>query len=178
MTLRHVGLKVTAMAAGGVLSVASMVFASGLSLYPGTEAAGMAGAFRGVADDWSAAFWNPAGLVDLPATQVVGTGTFVLPNMNLTPSEYKKMTGHRLGFKNTIALKAAQKALHHKTTSGGSAVIPAILYIVLAIIGLGWLAMGINDSFQGSDWLISLVLYILFYIPGLIYTLIKMGKYY
>ena len=88
MTLRHVGLKVTAMAAGGVLSVASMAFASGLSLYPGTEAAGMAGAFRGVADDWSAAFWNPAGLVDLPATQVVGTGTFVLPNMNLTPSEF------------------------------------------------------------------------------------------
>ena len=58
------------------------------------------------------------------------------------------------------------------------AAIPEILYIILAIIGLGWLAMGINDSFGDFDWVISLILYCIFYIPGLIYTLIKLGKYY
>ncbi|MES2689166.1 MAG: YqaE/Pmp3 family membrane protein [Bacteroidota bacterium] len=56
--------------------------------------------------------------------------------------------------------------------------IPQGLYIVLAIFYMGWLAMGINDDFHGNDWLISLLLYIIFYIPGLIYTLVKMNKYY
>lgn len=62
--------------------------------------------------------------------------------------------------------------------AGKSAEIPKVLYIVLAIIGLGWLAMGINDNFSDWDWVISLVLYFLGWLPGLIYTLIKMNKYY
>jgi uncharacterized membrane protein YqaE (UPF0057 family) len=51
-------------------------------------------------------------------------------------------------------------------------------YIVLAIIWFGWLAMGINDNFEGFDWIISLLLYILGWLPGVIYTLIRMKKYY
>lgn len=71
-----------------------------------------------------------------------------------------------------------QKATSKSMKKAGSSVMPAILYIILAILAFGWLAMGINDNFSDFDWLISLVLYILFYIPGLIYTLIKMNKYY
>lgn len=56
--------------------------------------------------------------------------------------------------------------------------IPQILYIILAIFPLGWLGMGLNDNFTGSDWLISLILYLLMWLPGFIYTLIKMNKYY
>ncbi len=52
------------------------------------------------------------------------------------------------------------------------------LYVVLAIIALGWLAMGINDNFSGYEWLLSLLLYILGWLPGVIYTLIMMKKYY
>ncbi len=52
------------------------------------------------------------------------------------------------------------------------------VYILLAIIGFGWLAMGFNDNFEGFDWLISLVLYFLGWLPGVIYTLIMMKKYY
>jgi uncharacterized membrane protein YqaE (UPF0057 family) len=59
-----------------------------------------------------------------------------------------------------------------------AAAIPEILYIIMAIFPLGWLAMGINDNFTGSKWLISLLLYILFYIPGLIYTLVMLPTYY
>src|SRR4051812_27935905 len=40
-------------------------------------------------------------------------------------------------------------------------------YIVLSIFWLGWLAMGLNDDFEGFDWVLSLILYILFYFPGL-----------
>ncbi len=67
------------------------------------------------------------------------------------------------------------KMFHKK---GGSAEISKALYVVLAIIGFGWLGMGINDNFEDWDWVLSLVLYIIFYLPGLIYTLVKMKKYY
>ncbi len=60
----------------------------------------------------------------------------------------------------------------------GSAEIPKLLYIILAIFPLGWLGMGINDNFEGWDWIISLLLYILGWLPGIIYTLIMMKKYY
>jgi len=56
--------------------------------------------------------------------------------------------------------------------------IPKPLYVVLAIIALGWLAMGINDNFEGWHWVISLLLYILGWLPGVIYTLIMMKDYY
>ena len=52
------------------------------------------------------------------------------------------------------------------------------LYIILSIFWLGWLAMGINDNFQGYEWILCLVLYCLFWLPGFIYSLIKMGDYY
>lgn len=52
------------------------------------------------------------------------------------------------------------------------------VYVVLAIVFFGWLAMGLNDDFEGFDWLISLLLYILGWLPGVIYTLIMMKKYY
>jgi uncharacterized membrane protein YqaE (UPF0057 family) len=48
----------------------------------------------------------------------------------------------------------------------------------MAIVFFGWLAMGLNDDFEGFDWLISLLLYILGWLPGVIYTLIMMKKYY
>ncbi|MGC4058828.1 MAG: hypothetical protein QM743_12025 [Chitinophagaceae bacterium] len=76
------------------------------------------------------------------------------------------------------AVTEMQKTMHTKKAKRTADTIPVVLYVILAIFWLGWLAMGINDDFEGYDWLISLLLYILFYLPGLIFTLIKMGKYY
>ena len=93
----------------------------------------------------------------------------------LTPSKFEEMTGKKLSLIKKLKLKVAQKFIKKKAGTGD---ISKGLYIVLAIIGLGWLAMGLLDNWSGSDWIISLVLYFLFFIPGLIYTLIKMNKYY
>lgn len=80
---------------------------------------------------------------------------------------------------------AAVTAKHHSFFSRlihflmkPKAVISQPLYIVLAVFWLGWLAMGINENFADWDWVLSLVLYILFWLPGFIYTLIMMHKYY
>lgn len=78
----------------------------------------------------------------------------------------------------TAAPSAAVQKQSVKRTKRVANTLPQVVYVLLAIFWLGWLAMGINDDFQGSDWLISLLLYIILYLPGLIFTLIKMGKYY
>ena len=96
--------------------------------------------------------------------------------MSLTPAKFQELTGQKLSWKKKMQLKVAQKFLKKKAS--GKADISKGLYIVLAIIGLGWLAMGLLDDWNGSDWIIALVLSLLFWLPGVIYSLIKMKKYY
>ena len=95
--------------------------------------------------------------------------------MALTPSKYKEMTGQKLGFKKALALKAAQKVLKAK---GGSDKLSKGVYILLAILGLGWIGMGVASDWDGSEWIICLVLSALCVLPGLIYALVKMKNYY
>ena len=103
--------------------------------------------------------------------------------LNLTPAGYKKMTGEKLGLKKTIQLKVAQKALKKQLKKGaelnaaGDGITKGI-YILMAIFGLAWLAMGIKDDWTGSDWIVNLILTFLCWLPGLIHALIKMKKYY
>ncbi len=79
----------------------------------------------------------------------------------------------------TQAQKATEKqSIVSKLLKKGGAEISKALYVVLAFFWFGWLAMGINDNFEGWDWVISLVLYCILWLPGFIYTLVKMKKYY
>ncbi|MBP6688223.1 MAG: YqaE/Pmp3 family membrane protein [Lacibacter sp.] len=93
--------------------------------------------------------------------------------LSLTPEKVKEMTGKKMSFGQKIALKMAQKKAKR---AGGE--IPKGLYIVLAIFGLAWVAMGIMDDWSGSTWIINLVLTLLFWLPGLIHALIVMKNYY
>lgn len=51
----------------------------------GSKAIGMGGAFRGLADDWSAAYWNPAGLAQLEQSELSGMVVFLSPRPQFTP---------------------------------------------------------------------------------------------
>ena len=94
----------------------------------------------------------------------------------LTPNAYYDMTGEKLGFKKTIQLKAAQKFLKKKANQSED--ISKEIYIVLAIFGLGFVAMGLLDDWKGNDWIINLVLTALCWLPGVIHAFVKMKKYY
>lgn len=98
--------------------------------------------------------------------------------LNLTPARYEEMTGKKLGFFKKMELKAAQKFLKHKMAKSGKGDIPQGLYIVLAIVGLAWIAIGVMDNWSGTTWIINLLLYFLFWLPGLIHALIVMKNYY
>lgn len=96
--------------------------------------------------------------------------------LEMTPKKYRKITGKRLGFANSIKLKMAQKYIKRKTKK--SAGLPQILFFGMAMTWLGWLAMGILDGWSGANWIIALLLTMLCIIPGIIFSFIKMKEYY
>jgi|GEM_PF-454327 len=98
--------------------------------------------------------------------------------LSLTPSQYKQITGKRLGFFKSMELKMVQKQIKKQKGNEGGGDLPQWAYIVLSIFWLGWLAIGIRSNWKGNDWWIALLLYFVFYFPGLIYSLIVMKKYY
>lgn len=75
-------------------------------------------------------------------------------------------------------IKTESKAKQFLHKKANSSTIPVGLYILLAIFFLGWLAIGINDDWEGYAWLLALLLYIILWLPGFIFSLIKMGDYY
>lgn len=93
--------------------------------------------------------------------------------LSLTPEKLKEMTGKKMNFAQKLALKMAQKKARR---AGGE--ISKGLYIVLAIFGLAWVAMGVMDDWSGSTWIVNLVLTLLFWLPGFIHALIVMKNYY
>jgi len=96
--------------------------------------------------------------------------------LSLTPSKYKELTGHKLGLKKSMELKAAQKFLKKKMAADEK--IPKGLYILMAILGLGWIAIGVLTDWQGNDWWINLLLTLLCWLPGVIHSFVKMKDYY
>ncbi len=84
----------------------------------------------------------------------------------------KETKGKKMTFGQKIAMKFA------KMKSKKAADIPKGLYVVGAIFGFAWLLMGLMDDFKGNNWWVNLILYCIFYLPGLIHALIKMKEYY
>jgi len=122
---------------------------------------------------------------DAAVAEQVALSGLNLPNnldgeafLELTPKKVREMTGERLGIGGSIALKMAQRSYKKSLKRERAADIPQVLYIIGAIFGFAWLLMGIMDSFEGNNWWISLLLYILFFLPGIIFAFIKMNEYY
>ena len=97
--------------------------------------------------------------------------------LNMTPKEYEELTGMELSAADALKMKAAQKFLKKKLKNPKDD-LDKTVYIVLAIVGLGFVGIGILDDWDGSDWIIALVLSLLCWLPGVIYALVKMKNYY
>lgn len=123
--------------------------------------------------NWSDSFNNEPSVKALtPEMFQMGLDQF----LTLTPKKYKEMTGERMTIKQTVQLKVAQKVV--KKQMKGDPDISKGLYILLAFLGWAWLVMGLKDDWNGSDWIVNLVLYLLCWLPGFIHALTKMKKYY
>jgi hypothetical protein len=80
----------------------------------------------------------------------------------LTPAADKKATGKRLGLKKFLALKVVQAKMKREMKKNHSASpgdgITKEIYVLFAILALGWLAIGLLSDWEGIDWIINLVL--------------------
>ena len=84
----------TSVAAGSLMAATSAAQAGGFALRE-QSAAGMGGAFAGVAagaGGLSAMFWNPATLTDNPGIQASAVLTGILPYSNITPDASRSAT--------------------------------------------------------------------------------------
>ncbi len=96
--------------------------------------------------------------------------------LQLTPMKYEELTGRTMSIEQIQTLKATQQALRAEVMAQPK--IDKTVYILLALLGLGWLALGIVSDWEGNDWLVNLLLTILCWLPGVIHALFVMKKYY
>ena len=89
--------------------VHSSVLAGGYNLAGvGAKALTMSGAFRGVADDWSAMYWNPAGLAG-QSNAVALEGKSLFPLVWLTPNVTSHYSGYE-GYVNGVEVTTNEQA--------------------------------------------------------------------
>lgn len=70
-----------------MLLIIGQLFAGGFALSGvGSKATALGGAFRALADDGSAMYWNPAGLAFQDENSVSLGGTFILPSASWEPT--------------------------------------------------------------------------------------------
>lgn len=68
---------------------ATTVFGSGVGLTGiGARATALAGSFRGVADDWSAMYWNPAGITQMQGIQFGVSLERIKPTAKFSPAKW------------------------------------------------------------------------------------------
>jgi len=88
--------------------------------------------------------------VNLPEPQLfeIGYGVKISQQqfLDLNSKEYKKLTGHRLGFKKAIALKIIQKKLRKTPEGEGKSQVTALLLVIF----LG--PLGIHRFYLGYTW--------------------------
>jgi long-chain fatty acid transport protein len=82
----------------------------------GSKAIGMGGAFRGLADDWSAAYWNPAGLTQIQKSELNGMVVGITPRPEFKPDIY--YNGLDVGYRNGQTLYPNDKTNFIPDASG------------------------------------------------------------
>lgn len=82
----------------------------------GSRAIGMGGAFRAVADDWSAAYWNPAGLTQLEESEFNAMLVAISPRVEYIPQI--TYGGLEVGYRNGLTRYPNDKTVFIPDVSG------------------------------------------------------------
>ena len=97
--------------------MAGSAYAGGYALSGvGSKAIAMGGAFRGLADDWSAAYWNPAGLTQLEESEFNSMLVILNPRPEYTPDI--TFGGLDVGYRNGEVLYPDNGAIFVPDVSG------------------------------------------------------------
>ncbi|MCL5992453.1 MAG: outer membrane protein transport protein [Bacteroidetes bacterium] len=132
--------RITCLAAALFFATVSLTFGNGLSLNSiGPKSLGMGGAFIGLADDYTAVYWNPAGITNLDKIQIAAFVTDVIPS-----STYKYVLAD-----NTVIADAKSKPNHYISPNIAG-------YIPLMkgdlVVGLGaYVPAGLGTEWDGNE---------------------------
>ncbi len=162
-----------------LLFSASSVFGNGLSLNSiGPKALGMGGAYVGLANDYSAIFWNPAGLNQVKAPQIGIFITSVVPN-----GTYEFAT-YGIDASTTSNLYPCPGILGYLPLFGSEKVTAGLGFYVPAGLGAEWdgqdlvafggpaeLSPGVTNPFAGKtyEWMSSIGVFN--FSPGIAYQI-------
>lgn len=129
-----------------VLSLSSLALANGLNLNSlGSRALAMGGAFVGLADDYSAIFWNPAGMAQFKTSFIGFYGTDVMPS-----GTYRlEAPAQSPPFGLTTVVDAKTQAKHY--LSGLLAYYHPINDYLVAGIGI-YVPAGLGAAWDGEDF--------------------------
>jgi long-chain fatty acid transport protein len=133
------------------LLLAAVAWGNGLSLNGvGTRAVAMGNAYYGIADDYSALYWNPAGLTDIDGMEINGTFMAIYPKATYSFSQANIDTESTNGLFKYIFPNgsfAYDGLLGGKMAFGVSAYVPAGMGVV-------WDGNDLAPLVQGdtSDW--------------------------
>jgi long-chain fatty acid transport protein len=121
--------------------LSSLALANGLNLNGlGGRAVAMGGAFVGLADDYTAIYWNPAGLAKIKKTAFGATGSLIMPNQSY------KFTHPLLGI--TLVDAQAEKKIYPAGLAGFY--FPATEKLTL---GVGvYTPSGLGAKWNGADF--------------------------
>lgn len=112
-----IGFKVLLVFAAALSISVQSAMAGGFALSGvGSKAIGMGGAFRGLADDWSAAYWNPAGLTQIENSEINGMLVAISPRPEYNPNIY--YGGLNVGYRNGRTLYPNDKTSFIPDASG------------------------------------------------------------
>jgi long-chain fatty acid transport protein len=135
--------KAFAFALLSLLGLSSLVLANGLNLNSlGTRALSMGGAFVGLADDYSAIFWNPAGMAQFDKRYLGFYGTDIIPS-----GSYLLQVPTEQGMLTMVDAKTLTK--HY--LSGLLAYYQPINESLVAGIGI-YVPSGLGSSWDGDDF--------------------------
>jgi long-chain fatty acid transport protein len=124
--------------------------ANGLNLNGvGSKAIAMGGAFIGQADDYSAIFWNPAGLSQMKKSNVSIFGTFLMPSGTYVNQTYGVNAESKAGVYPSGAL-AFFKPINEKLVVGIAAYVPAGSGAEWDAEQLAPLTLGLSKNGQGE----------------------------
>ncbi|HDP94150.1 MAG TPA: hypothetical protein ENN40_02185 [Candidatus Aminicenantes bacterium] len=139
-----------AFAVAGVLLLSTSLAANGLNLNSvGSKAIGMGGAFVGLADDYSAIFWNPAGMIkqegpifSLYGSAIMPHGTyeFAMAGIN-TETESKAYPSGAIGYIKPLSDKVVVGILGYVPSGSGATWPGADLTPLSSGIVLEWESM-------------------------------------
>ena len=132
-----------ALTLSAILGLSSLALANGLNLNSlGSRALSMGGAFVGLADDYSAIFWNPAGMAQFDKRYLGFYGTDVIPS-----GSYLLQVPAPAGLLTVVDAKTQSK--HY--LSGLLAYYQPINEYLVAGVGV-YIPSGLGSSWDGNDF--------------------------